>query len=343
MANEVSFLPLGAIIQSLTVGGVNIVQGFPTQELYVSHNSPYFGETIGRIANRISNAKLVSVNGGNSYSLAANNGPNTLHGGIKGWGKRVWDGPKLIGVRTIPGLEGDLKGGESVEYTLRSEDGEEGFPGEVLAKVIYTTEKFSEGGKEGIILGIEYEAELVSGAEETVINMTNHSYFNLTGGPSIEGTVVQLCTPSYLPVDNGGIPTDGPTIFAKVATNEQFTLGAQEPDIDDCFVVDPSSSPSSVPIDTRSQPLVALVKAHHPESKIHLEVHSTEPAFQYYTGKYINVPAVDGVPARGARSGFCVEPSRFVNACNVDDWKSQVLLKKGEKYGCRTVYKAWKE
>ncbi|GAW13367.1 hypothetical protein ANO14919_027510 [Xylariales sp. No.14919] len=343
MANEVSFLPLGAIIQSFTVGGVNIVQGFPTQELYVSHNDPYFGETIGRVANRISNAKLASVNNGKSYSLAANNGPNTLHGGVKGWGKRVWDGPKPIGIRNIAGLDGDLQGGESVEFTLRSEDGDEGFPGEVLAKVIYTTGKINEGGKEAIVLGIEYEAELVSGAEETVINMTNHSYFNLTGGPSIEGTVVQLCTPSYLPVDDGGIPTGGPTTFAKVATNEQFTLGAQEPDIDDCFVVDPSASPNSVPIDTRGRPLVALVKASHPESKVHLEVHSTEPAFQYYTGKYINVPAVDGVPARSARSAFCVEPSRFVNACNVDDWKNQVLLKKGEKYGCRTLYKAWKE
>ncbi|KAI0104627.1 galactose mutarotase-like domain-containing protein [Nemania sp. FL0031] len=340
MADEVSFLPLGAIIQSITVGGVNIVQGFPTQALYVSHNDPYFGETIGRVANRISDAKLASVNGGGTYTLAANNGPNTLHGGVVGWGKRIWEGPKPVGIREIPGLEGELKGGESVEFTLRSEDGDEGFPGEVEVKVVYTTGKTSEGA---LVLGMEYEAELVGGAEETVINMTNHSYFNLTGGPSIEGTVVQLCTPSYLPVDNGGIPTGGPTPFAKVATNEQFTLGAQEPDIDDCFVVDPSTPPNSVPIDTRSRPLVALVKAHHPESKIHLEVHSTEPAFQYYTGKYIDVPAVDGVPARAARSGFCVEPSRFVNACNVEDWKNQVLLKKGEKYGCRIVYKAWKE
>ncbi|KAI0968382.1 galactose mutarotase-like domain-containing protein [Xylaria arbuscula] len=343
MATEVSFLPLGAIIQSFKVDGVNLVQGFPTQELYASHNSPFFGETIGRVANRISNAKLASVNGGKSYALTANDGSNTLHGGKKGWGKRIWDGPKPIGIRNVAGLEGELQGGESVEFTLRSEDGDEGFPGEVLAKVVYTTGKISSGGKEATILGIEYEAELVGGAEETVINMTNHSYFNLTGGPSIEGTVVQLCTPSYLPVDDGGIPTGGPTTFAKVATNEQFTLGAQEPDIDDCFVVDPSTSPNSVPIDTRSRPLVALVKAHHPESKIHLEVHSTEPAFQYYTGKYINVPAVDDVPARSARSGFCVEPSRFVNASNVEEWKNQVLLKKGEKYGARIVYKAWKE
>jgi len=184
MADEISFLPLGAIIQSFKVGGVNIVQGFPTQALYVSHNAPFFGETIGRVANRISNAKLASLNGGKSYSLAANNGPNTLHGGVEGWGKRIWDGPKLIGIRDIPGLtkDGELQGGESVEFTLRSEDGDEGFPGEVFAKVIYTTGKIQEDGKEVIVLGIEYEAELLGGADETVINLTNHSYVVTTRG-----------------------------------------------------------------------------------------------------------------------------------------------------------------
>ncbi|KAK6086491.1 Bifunctional protein GAL10-like protein 2 [Seiridium cupressi] len=335
---EISFLPLGAIIQSLSVAGVNIVQGFPTQELYVSHNGPYFGETIGRVANRIKGAKIDSLNS-SSYSLVTNNGPNTLHGGVKGWGKRVWDGPKPIGVRQIPGIEG-LQGGESVQFTLTSEDGDEGFPGEVLVKVIYTTGTQKVDGKDAVVLGIEYEAELVGGAEETVVNLTNHSYFNLTGGPTIEGTVVQLCTPSYLPVDSDGIPTGGPTTFSKVATDKAFTLGAVDPDIDDCFVVNPSST--SPPLDTRSEPLTKLVSAHHPDSGIHLDVLSTEPAFQFYTGKYIDVPAVDGVPARGARSGFCVEPSRFVNAINFDDWKSQVVVKKGDKYGARIVYRGWK-
>jgi aldose 1-epimerase len=171
--------------------------------------------------------------------------------------------------------------------------------------------------------------------------LTCTSYFNLTGGPSIEGTVVTLATNSYLPVDDGGIPTDGPKPFSKVEANKAFSLGAQEPDIDDCFIV--NETPNTVPIDTRSLPLSKHVSAHHPDSKIHLEVLSTEPAFQFYTGKYIDVPEVPGAPARKARSGFCVEPSRWVNACNVDEWKSQMLLKKGEKYGCRIVYRAWKE
>ncbi len=168
-------------------------------------------------------------------------------------------------------------------------------------------------------------------------------YFNLTGKPSIEGTDVTLCTSHYLPVDEGGIPKSSSTgSYPGVTANKKFTLGPVEPDIDDCFVVDPSKA-SSVPIDTRSEPLQKLIAAYHPETKIHLEVLSTEPAFQFYTGKYIEVPEVDGVPARGPRSGFCVEPSRYVNAVNVPEWKDQVLLKKGQVYGSRVVYRGWSD
>lgn len=135
----------------------------------------------------------------------------------------------------------------------------------------------------------------------------------------------------------------GPTPFSQFeGSYTPFTLGATAPDVDDVFVLNPQD-PGSVPIDTRASPLNKLVEAFHPDSKIHLEVHSTEPAFQFYTGKYIDVPAVEGAPARGPRAGFCVEPSRWVNAVNVPEWKNQVVLKKGETYGARIVYKAWKE
>ncbi len=169
-----AFLPLGAILQRFDVGGTNIVQGFPTSELYERHPGPYFGETIGRVANRISNARLSGLNGSRSYELAANNGPNNLHGGNVGWGKRPWAGPRPVGVRPIPGLDG-LQGGESVEFALVSEDGDEGFPGDVQATVVYTAGTQTIGGREAVVLGMEYEAELVGGADETVINMTNHS------------------------------------------------------------------------------------------------------------------------------------------------------------------------
>ncbi|TEY69584.1 hypothetical protein BOTCAL_0112g00230 [Botryotinia calthae] len=343
---DFEFLPLGAIIQSFLVPtkdkSVNIVQSFPTEELYQKHNQPFFGETIGRVANRISNAKINSLNG-KSYTLAQNNGVNALHGGVKGWGKRVWEGPKLVGLKEIPGV-GELEGGESVQFTLRDEDGEEGYPGTLDVSVVYTTGKQQVDGKEVRVLGLEYEVKLVDdgkGVEETVVNVTNHSYFNLGGKSTIEGTQVTLCTNDYLPVDDGGIPTSGPKPYKSITPNKEFTLGPEDLNIDDCFVVDAKTE--STPLDTRSLPLTTLVKASHPETGIHLEVLSAEPAFQFYTGKYIDVPAVEGLEARGAGSGFCVEPSRYVNAINEEKWRGQVLLKKGQVYGSRIVYKAWSE
>lgn len=180
--DEITFLPLGAILQTLPIAGHNIVQGFTSQADYEAHNSAHFGATIGRVANRLANATIDSLNN-KSYKLTANNGPNSLHGGPKGWGKRVWEGPQPVGVKkdVVPGWEqGKVdEGGESVRFKLTSEDGDEGFPGTVEASVVYTAGKKNEGGKEVTVLGMEYEATLTGGAEETVINMTNHSYVTL--------------------------------------------------------------------------------------------------------------------------------------------------------------------
>ncbi|KAL1800184.1 hypothetical protein ACET3X_000526 [Alternaria dauci] len=324
-----TFLPLGAIIQKFVVNGKNVVQGFPSEELYKQYNAPYFGETIGRIANRISKAKINDLNG-KSYQLPANNGPNSLHGGNLGWGKREFEGPSTV----------DRNGKEATFFKYISKDGEEGYPGTVEVRVWYVQAKEEVDGAQQEVLYIEYEAELVGDeVEETAINMTNHSYFNLSGGPAITGTEVNLITNKYQVVDDGGIPTGPIEEYPGVSAKKTFTLGEKEPDIDDCFVV--NTDPSSIPIDTRSSPLQKLASFYHPESKIHLEIHSTEPAFQFYTGKYIDVPAVGDVPARGARSGFCVEPSRYVNAVNVPEYKSMMTLKKGEKYGTKIVYRGW--
>jgi aldose 1-epimerase len=140
-------------------------------------------------------------------------------------------------------------------------------------------------------------------------------------------------------VDKDNIPTGAMEHYPGLTAGQPFTLGPQEPDIDHCFIV--NQDPKSVPVDTRSQPLQLLGGFYHPTRKIHLEVLSTEPAFQFYTGKYIDVPAVDDLPARGPRSGFCVEPSRYINAVNVDQWKGMVVLKRGQRYGSRNVYRAW--
>jgi aldose 1-epimerase len=324
-----TFLPLGAIIREFNVSGKNIVQGFDTAEQYKKYNGPYFGETIGRIANRVSNAKINSLNG-KSYALLANNGPNALHGGEKGWGKHEFEGPTTV----------ERNGKETTFFKYVSKDGEEGYPGTVEVRVWYTQAREQVEGVQQEVLYIEYEAELIGDeVEETAINMTNHSYFNLTGGSSIAGTEVTLITNKYQVVDDGGIPTGPIEEYPGVQSQETFTLGETEPDIDDCFVA--NTNASDIPIDTRTSPLQKVASFYHPESKIHLEISTTEPAFQFYTGKYIDVPAVDGLPARGARSGFCIEPSRYVNAINMPEYRSMMVLKKGDKYGCKIVYKGW--
>ncbi|KAH2086416.1 hypothetical protein KXV84_000762 [Aspergillus fumigatus] len=323
--SEFAFLPLGAIIQEFRVGGKNIVLGFNTQEQYDKYNSAHFGATIGRVANRIKDAVIHNLND-RDYILAKNNGPNSLHGGGKGWGKCVFDGPQTV----------KHDGKDALLFKYLSKDGEEGFPGTVEVRVWYTASK--EDSK--TVLTTEYEVEFVGNeCEETVVNMTNHSYFNLGNGPTIEGTKAQLSTADYLPLDSTGIPLGNIDKFP-LDVSKPFVLGAAEPDIDDVFLME--TDPSKVVLDTRSQPLKLLAQFSHPDTGLHLEVHSTEPAFQFYTGKYINVPAMDGLPARVARAGFCVEPSRYVNAPNEPGWRSMVLLTKGQIFGCKTVYKVWK-
>jgi len=322
-----SFLPQGAIIQEFKVAGHNIVLGYPDPEPYAT--SPFFGETIGRVANRIKNAEF-EVNG-RRYKLSANEGANQLHGGLSGWGKKKFHGPQPV----------DRGGKEAVLFTYVSPDGEEGYPGTVELRVWYTAWTEEDDGVSKIVLETEYEVELVgTECEETVVNITNHGYFNLSNGPTIEGTEITLHTSKHLPVDAGNIPLGGVEDFPGIQAGRAFVLGATEPDIDHCFVVDPDAG--NIPLDTRQRPLRPLVTAAHPTTKLHLEVFSTEPSFQFYTGKYINAAATAHTPARGPRAGFCVEAARYINAINVPEWRDQVLLKQGQLWGSRTVHKAWK-
>ncbi|KAK5456863.1 hypothetical protein LTS15_004643 [Exophiala xenobiotica] len=322
-----SFLPQGAIIQEFKVAGHNIVLGFPRPEPYA--DSPFYGETIGRVANRIKNAEF-NLNG-KTYKLAANNAPNSLHGGSKGWGKKQFDGPKPV----------NRHGKEAVLFTYVSPDGEEGYPGTVELRVWYTAWSEDESGVSKTILETEYEVEMIgSESEETIVNVTNHGYFNLSDGPTIEGTEVILHTSKHLPVDATDIPLGTIEDYPGIEAGKPFVLGPQEPDIDHCFVVDTDTH--DLPLDTRQRPLKPLISVSHPKTKLHLDILSTEPSFQFYTGRHINQAATGDTPARGPRAGFCVEAARYINAINVPEWKNQVVLKRGQLWGAKTVHKAWK-
>ena len=159
-----TFLPQGAIIQEFKVAGYNIVQSFSDPEHFRTHNSPFFGETIGRTTNRIKNGRLDDLNG-KTYTLALNNGDHSLHGGKVGWGKRIFEGPEPT----------NRNGREGVFFKYLSKDGEEGYPGTVELRVWYTAYKEHDADLSKTVLEAEYEVEFVGDeCEETVVGVTNH-------------------------------------------------------------------------------------------------------------------------------------------------------------------------
>jgi aldose 1-epimerase len=181
-AQHSTILSLGGIIQRFTVrlsegARVNLVLNFPTPDLYQRYNVPYFGETIGRLSNRIANARINLLNG-RSYNLSPNDGDgrgNCLHGGTIGWGKKPWTGPTAE----------MRQGRKASRFDLLSPDNDEGFPGQVRASVwYYQSVEEGEGGEEISVLEMEYEAQLVgsSAIEETVVGMTNHRLASRTLG-----------------------------------------------------------------------------------------------------------------------------------------------------------------
>lgn len=166
------------------------------------------------------------------------------------------------------------------------------------------------------------------------------SYFNLSGKATIEGTEAALGTTKYLTLDETNVSTGKIEEFPGIQANKAFTIGAKDPFIDHCFVFDQEAP--DVPLDTRALPMRRLVAMSHASTGLHLEIMSTEPAFQFYTGDYVDISASEDSPAKPARAGICVEPSRYINAINVPKWREQVVLKQGQTWGARSIYKAWK-
>ena len=174
--------------------------------------------------------------------------------------------------------------------------------------------------------------------------------------PDIANTRVKLGTDHYQELDADQIPTGKIIAHPSVPNPDtEFTLTSTVPSFDDCFVLpsrtDPSeysSIASSTPLDTRPLPLRKLCSLSHPETRLNLEIESTEPAFQFYTGEGIDVEELekaDGTKqqAMGARKGIAIEPSRFVDCAGRQEWRNMCTLKRGETWGARSVYRAWKE
>ena len=310
-------ISFGAILVSLEVPDRNgnladITLGFDKLDGYLGEH-PYFGGIIGRYANRIGKAKFKLD--GVEYKLAANNDENHLHGGIKGFDKKVW---KLedIGVTTE---------GAMVKLSYISEDGEEGYPGNLACSVIYTLTEDDE-------LKISYEAET---DKKTVVNLTNHSYFNLSGQGSgdILGHEMMINADKYTVVDEGLIPT-GENRNVKGTPMDfttPMTIGSRiaqvEGGYDHNYVLNSGGT------------LTLAAKVQEPTSGRIMEIHTDQPGVQFYTGNFLD-GSITGKAGKVYKKhyGFCLETQHFPDSPNKPDFPS-VVLQPGQKYATTTVHK----
>ena len=321
---EASITNYGGAVVSLKVPDRNgkladVVLGYDNADGYVNDKS-FFGALVGRYGNRIGHAQFVLD--GKTYTLAKNNGENSLHGGIKGFNKAVWT------AKIIP-----AKDGQSLELSYLSKDGEEGFPGNLKVSVIYTL-------TDSNALRITYSA---TSDKKTVVNLTNHSYFNLAGQGSgdILGHLLIIQADKFTPVDAGLIPTGEfrdvagtPFDFRKELAigaridqdEEQLKLGGG---YDHNFVLQRSNDPE--------ESLAARVL--EPVSGRVLEVWTTEPGVQFYTGNFLDGKTIGkGGVTYPKRSAFCLETQHFPDSPNQPKFPSAVL-NAGERYHTITTYK----
>jgi aldose 1-epimerase len=311
-----TILNYGAILHSWTAPGgdgapVELTVGAARPDEYGRANPAYFGAVCGRVANRIARGRFTLD--GVSYTLACNNGPNHLHGGVRGFDRRVWT------------LEADGGRNESVvRLRLHSPDGEEGYPGALEIEVVYTLTDDHR-------LRIDYTAHADA---PTPVNLTQHTYFHLSGGhaPDILGHRLTLRAGRYLPTDADDLvtgemlPVDGtPFDFRAGAALDGATRGRPE-GYDHCFVLDARGA---------DEPCARL---EDPVSGRTLEMRTTEPGLHVYTGAHLaGVPGRDGAPLP-RHAGIALEAEHFPDAVNQAAFPS-VILRPGEAYRQTTEYR----
>ena len=320
---EARIMTYGGIVVSLKVPDKNghmddVVLGYDTLDGYLKE-SPYFGALIGRYGNRIAKGRF-SLNG-TAYQLATNNYPNALHGGLKGFDKRVWQASAR-----------QTAHGPSLELRYVSKDGEEGYPGTLSVTAVYTLTRDNA-------LRLDYTATT---DKDTVLNLTQHSYFNLAGQGSgdILNHVVMMSAARYTPVDAtliptgelapvGGTPFDFRTptaIGARIEeNNEQLKFGVG---YDHNWV-----------FAKQVGELTTLARVSEPSSGRILEVLSTEPGLQFYTGNFLD-GTIKGKAGKvyNFRNAFCMEPQHFPDSPNQPNFPS-VVLKPGQTYKNTIIYR----
>lgn len=313
---EVKISNYGGTVTSFITADKNdkkseIIVGFDSLNQYLQ-KPPYFGALIGRYGNRIANAKF-SLDG-QTYQLAANDGKNTLHGGLKGFDKVVWDAS--VANDSVPSL--------TLKYL--SKDGEEGFPGNLNVTVHYTLTDQNE-------LKIEYDAE---SDKATPVNLTNHTYFNLSG--DVNNTILDeslmIDADGYTPVDSTLIPTG--KITAVKGTPYDFTVAKKiGKDINEVK----GGYDFNWVLNRKDSSLQKVAVLSDSISGRTLEVYTTQPGLQFYTGNFLDGKFInrDGKPIK-LHTALCLETQHFPDSPNEPDFPS-TILRPGEKYHSITVYK----
>ena len=295
----------------------DVVLGFDRLEDY-QRQTFYIGALIGRYGNRIARGRFTL--GGVEYKLATNNPPNHLHGGVRGFDKVVWKARPLA-----------ARGGAALELTYLSRDGEEGYPGNLSVRVVYTLTARNE-------LRIDYSATT---DKATVVNLTQHNYYNLAGAGSgdILNHRLTINASRFTPTDAGAIPTG--ELRSVKGTPFDFTrptaIGARI-NADDEQLKFGNGYDHNFVLDGRMGVLRRVAEVYEPTTGRVMEVWTTEPGMQFYTGNYL-----DGTPGKGGRaytrrSAFCLETQHYPDSPNKPAFPSTVL-RRGRRYSTTTVYK----
>ncbi len=321
---EACIMTYGGVMEKLLVPDRNgnladVVLGFDTLDGYVGPNCPYFGALIGRFGNRIGGAQFTLD--GQTYTLAKNDHGNTLHGGLKGFDKVLWTARPSLGAH-----------GPQLVLAYVSKDGEEGFPGNLEVTAIYTLTDDNE-------LRLEYTAKT---DKDTVVNLTDHSYFNLAGqgNGDILNHVVYINANQTTPTDAHLIPTGA--LADVTGTPFDFrtptTIGARINDPDTLLQYGPGYDHNWV-INNPPGQFGLQARVVEPHSGRVLEVWSDQPGLQFYAGNFLDgtITGKDGKVYQ-RRSAFTMEPQHFPDSPNKPGFPS-VELKPGDTYHCTIVYK----
>jgi len=317
-------MTLGATLQSLVVpdkagNKADITLGYDSAQEYLSHPD-YFGASVGRYANRIAKGKFTLD--GKTYTLATNDGPNSLHGGLRGFDKRMW---KIDSVTSGP----DAK----VVLSYVSADGEEGFPGQLKVTATYALDENNE-------LRLEYKATT---SKPTVLNLTNHSYFNLSGNDArdVMGDMVTLHAARFTPVGATLIPTGERRAVAGTPFDFRtpHRVGDRIRDGRDQQIRYGRGYDHNFIVDGKAGTLRPAAVVEDPVSGRVMEISVTAPGIQFYTGNFLDGTFV-GKNSRAYRQGdaICLEPGVFPDSPNHPDFPTS-RLNPGQTYTNTIVYK----